>query len=175
MDLNLMVNQRELLSQGVDIYFNHCGAGSIYESLYYAIPGIYIPQHFDQFMNGETLAKLGCGLIYNESPEISAYQKIDERVNTLLANFETYRENVLVQQRKICESGTVDDVIEKIEYLMNEKREKLYCRFERIAETLGPDYPYEWLDFSRLGFSAQVLTIVLLLGMMISILLKFLT
>jgi UDP:flavonoid glycosyltransferase YjiC (YdhE family) len=58
-----MLNQRELLSQGIDIYFNHCGAGSIYESLYYGIPGVYIPQHFDQFKNAETLAGLGCGLV----------------------------------------------------------------------------------------------------------------
>lgn len=46
-------------------------------------------------------------------------------MDLLLENFETYRENLMVQQRKIMESGTVDDVIGRIEYLMNEKREKL--------------------------------------------------
>jgi hypothetical protein len=93
-------------------------------------------------------------------------------LDLLLENFETYRENLMVQQRKIMESGTVDDVIGRIEYLMNEKREKLLCRFEQIAKTLGPDYPYQWLDFSRLGFTTQFTLVILLLGIVISALLK---
>jgi UDP:flavonoid glycosyltransferase YjiC (YdhE family) len=57
--LQLIVNQREILAAGIDIFFCHCGAGSAYEAIYFAVPVICIPQNFDQPSNATAMVDMG--------------------------------------------------------------------------------------------------------------------
>jgi len=132
--LELVVNQKEILSQGIDIFFCHCGAGSAYESIYYGVPVICIPQSWDQPMNAEALVDMGCGVIYGDSPKETAYEKVEERVKTLLGRFDYHRQNVQDQQKKLMSGDNNEDVIDK-----------LLVAFEKDPKAFGP----VWKEFTQ--------------------------
>jgi hypothetical protein len=85
--LELVVNQRQVLASGRDVFVTHCGAGSTYESIYFGVPIIGIPQNFDQPLHARAIADLGCGIVLDDSPEKEIIGKVGERMKTLLGNF----------------------------------------------------------------------------------------
>jgi hypothetical protein len=93
--IELMVNQREVLASGKDIYFNHCGAGSIYEAIFYGVPMVCIPQEWDQPLNATTIAELGCGVVFPESHARGSVGKIQQSVETVLRDFDKIRQAAL--------------------------------------------------------------------------------
>jgi hypothetical protein len=111
--IELMVNQKEVLASGKDIYFNHCGAGSIYEAIFYAVPMVCIPQEWDQPLNAETVAELGCGVVFPDFHERGFVGKIQESVESVLRDFDSIRQAALRQRGRLIGGETTDSVIDQ--------------------------------------------------------------
>lgn len=56
------VPQLEVLQQ-VDLFITHGGMNSVHEGLYYNVPQIVIPSHWEQLLNGKRVAETGAGLL----------------------------------------------------------------------------------------------------------------
>ena len=136
--IEVMVNQREILASGKDIYFNHCGAGSIYEAIYYGVPMVCIPQEWDQPLNAATVAELGCGVIFPETHARGFVGKIQQSVETVLRDFDKIRQAALKQREKFMSGETTDSVIEQA-FASFEKNPTSYkTNWEKFA-CGGPD------------------------------------
>src|SRR5690606_28762419 len=81
------VPQLEVL-QCVDAFITHGGMNSIHEGLYYAVPQIVVPQHFEQYTNGKRLVEVGAGLMpgdkhtYGKVSALELRQALDTILNT---------------------------------------------------------------------------------------------
>ena len=85
--VNNSVDQISVL-QTTDVFITHCGMNSASESLYFGVPMVLYPQHGEQRVVAERVAKLGAGLkIKEKKPKYLAAV-----VAEVLEN-RTYREN----------------------------------------------------------------------------------
>lgn len=137
--LELVINQRQVLASGRDVFVTHCGAGSTYESMYFGVPILGVPQNFDQPLHAKAIADLDCGIVLDDSPETDIFGKIGERMKTLLGNFEFYRGKVLEQQQRFMDGDNNEVVIDKVMKSFEKDPEAFKIRWqENTANSLKP-------------------------------------
>lgn len=70
------VPQLEVL-QHTDVFITHGGMNSVHEGLYYGVPLIVIPHHFEQFINGQTVEAQGAGIIVDSQRQRGHFTAIE--------------------------------------------------------------------------------------------------
>lgn len=59
------VPQLEVLQQ-VDGFITHGGMNSVHEGLYFGVPEVVVPHHFEQLLNGKRVAEVGAGVLIGD-------------------------------------------------------------------------------------------------------------
>ncbi|MCG7406856.1 hypothetical protein MH117_05445 [Paenibacillus sp. ACRRX] len=112
------VPQLAILEQA-DIFVNHAGTNSVYESICYHVPQVVIPQAFDEFMGGMMVESAEVGL-YLKTQEPSAAE-IRTAVQTVLAN-SSYKENCIRVQHSFESTGGLERAVDHILQYVDNKR-----------------------------------------------------
>lgn len=105
------VPQLEILKEA-SLFITHGGANSIYESLYYQVPMVVIPQVFDEFMGGYLVEKSETGInLKVPNPEIS---EIKVAIRSVLKET-TYKDNCKRIKNSLTKTGGLKKCIEEID------------------------------------------------------------
>lgn len=120
--LELFVDQTaELMS--TDLYFCHAGASSIYESIWYGIPMILIPQDFDQFPNSAALQKRKIGKVQTIQKNLEGNMKeIETCLNWAIENYQQLQQNAMEYKESLRNGCTASEVVTAIEKLMSDPK-----------------------------------------------------
>jgi len=116
--LELFVDQtKELMA--TDLYFCHAGASSIYESIWYGIPMVLIPQDFDQFPNSEALQRQKMGKLLKIQETLEGNMKeIETCINWTLENYQDLQRNAREYRESLRNGTTASEIVLTIEKLM---------------------------------------------------------
>ncbi|HSH05113.1 MAG TPA: macrolide family glycosyltransferase [Anaerolineae bacterium] len=87
------VPQLDIL-QRADYFITHGGMNSVHEGLYYGVPQIVIPNHFEQYLNGKQVATVGAGRLIG-TPRTYGQATPDElrQALTTLSQNPSYHQN----------------------------------------------------------------------------------
>ena len=87
------VPQLDILQQ-VDAFVTHGGMNSVHEGLYYGVPQIVVPHHFEQLLNGKRVAETGSGILLGEQRPYGrpTQQALRQALDNLLST-PSYRHN----------------------------------------------------------------------------------
>lgn len=110
------VNQIEVL-QRTDVFLSHCGMNSANESLFYEVPMVMFPQGADQGVVADRIAKLGAGVLLKKHTA----KNIRNAIELVLHN-PKYKENAKKISETFKRSGGVKEAVDKIEFVMNQKK-----------------------------------------------------
>lgn len=83
-------NQLELLKK-CDLFINHGGLNSVYESVYYSVIQICIPQQEEQRMTAKIVKKLGLGMYFPNYDEVK-FRKFEGKINKYKDNVKKFSE-----------------------------------------------------------------------------------
>lgn len=75
------VPQLQIL-QRVDAFITHGGMNSVHEGLYFGVPEIVVPAHFEQELNGKRVAQTGCGILLKGDVTAANLRQALEKVVT---------------------------------------------------------------------------------------------
>ncbi len=102
--------------QRVDAFITHGGMNSVHEGLYYGVPEIVVPTHFEQLLNGKRVAQTETGILLGATRpygRVSA-SELREALDNVLHE-PHYRENALRIGRTLKAAGgyqKASDIIE---------------------------------------------------------------
>jgi MGT family glycosyltransferase len=105
------VPQLEILQQ-VDAFVTHGGMNSVHEGLYYGVPQVVVPTHFEQLLNGKRVLQTGSGILLRDQQPAAA--RLREAVDRLL-NIPAYRENAGRVGATLRDAGGVHRAVAEIE------------------------------------------------------------
>ncbi|KAL9655211.1 hypothetical protein ABK040_008986 [Willaertia magna] len=129
-----------LSHEKVKIFITHCGAGSIYEALYFGKLIIGMPFAFDHFKNSLMVVESGVGFRLYSSPKERVYgnwpvEKLEEYVNLLLTDSK-YQEKANKIQTLMKYSGGINRAVEIIEMAADLKGDLFYTEIDSHLSTL---------------------------------------
>jgi MGT family glycosyltransferase len=112
------VPQLEVL-QCVDAFITHGGMNSVHEGLYYGVPEIAVPHHFEQLLNGRRIAQTKAGILLGDKRPYSRVTAVELRqsLDEILHNPQ-YRQNAQRIGRTLKEAGGYLRAVEEIERYM---------------------------------------------------------
>lgn len=120
--LELFVDQTAEL-QTTDLYFCHAGASSIYESIWYGIPMILIPQDFDQFLNSEALQREKVGKVLQIQDTVEGnMREVEKCLTWTLDHYQEMQANAKLYRESFRNGATAKDVVISIENLMADSK-----------------------------------------------------
>jgi MGT family glycosyltransferase len=109
------VPQLEVL-QHVDAFITHGGMNSVHEGLYYGVPEITVPHHFEQLLNSKRVAETDSGILlgdkrpYGQVTAEELRQALDE-----LLNNPQYKVNAEKYGKTLRDAGGYQRAVEEIE------------------------------------------------------------
>jgi MGT family glycosyltransferase len=109
------VPQLEVL-QHVDAFITHGGMNSVHEGLYYGVPEITVPHHFEQLLNSKRVADTDSGILlgdkrpYGQVTAEELRQALDE-----LLNNPQYKVNAEKYGKTLRDAGGYQRAVEEIE------------------------------------------------------------
>lgn len=109
------VPQLEVL-QCVDAFITHGGMNSVHEGLYYGVPEIAVPHHFEQLLNGKRVAQTGAGILLGDKRPYGRVtaEELRQSLDEILHNPQ-YRQNAERIGRTLKEAGGYLRAVEEIE------------------------------------------------------------
>ena len=119
------VPQLAILQQ-VDVFITHGGMNSVHEGLYYGVPEIVVPHHFEQLLNGKRVVQTRAGLLLgNTRPygRVTA-QELRTALNTLLNNRQ-YKQNAQRIGATLKAAGGYQQAIKEIETFLDNRAARL--------------------------------------------------
>ncbi|MDX1414919.1 MAG: glycosyltransferase [Candidatus Promineifilaceae bacterium] len=109
------VPQLEIL-QRVDAFITHGGMNSVHEGLYYGVPEIVVPHHFEQFLNGKRVAETKSGILlgshrtYGKATALELRQALDELLSSA-----AYHQNAQRIGQTLKDAGGYSRAVAEIE------------------------------------------------------------
>lgn len=104
------VPQLELLKRA-DLFINHAGTNSVYESICFEVPMVVIPQAFDEFLGAGMVESSGAG-VYLRSIEPSA-SELKEAALKVLAD-KNYKDSCTKIKKSFEETGGLEYTVDEI-------------------------------------------------------------
>lgn len=119
----LFLDQRKILLES-DIFITHGGANSIYESLYYSVPMILMPNGGDQIENSKMVESLKVGkvILYSET---NFQGNLENALQDIRDNYHLYKQNTATIRGWLLESSKSSEIVSQIEGLLISKRDSL--------------------------------------------------
>ena len=109
------VPQLEILQQ-VDVFITHGGMNSVHEGLYFGVPEIVIPSHFEQLLNGKRVVETGCGILLGSHKRYgkAAAEELRGALKKVL-NDPSYAKNAQQIGRTLKDAGGYQQAVSLIE------------------------------------------------------------
>ena len=109
------VPQLEVL-QRVDAFITHGGMNSVHEGLYYGVPEIVVPHHFEQYINGKRVAETGAGVLLGDQYPFGRVTAVELRaaLDTILSDL-TYQQNAAHYGQTLKDAGGYEQAVAEIE------------------------------------------------------------
>jgi MGT family glycosyltransferase len=104
------VPQLAILQQ-VDAFITHGGMNSVHEGLYYGVPQLVVPSHFEQELNGKRVAQTGSGILLEGTVTV---EQLRNGLDHLLSN-KSYRENAEIIGRTLRAAGGYPAAVAAVE------------------------------------------------------------
>ena len=108
--------QLEIL-QRTDIFITPTGLNSLHEALWYGVPMVAVPQHYEQLHNAEAMAAGGAGIVLDAevtggkvSPE-----QLREAIDTVAADLPGYKARALALGQSLRDAGGAPEAANRIE------------------------------------------------------------
>jgi hypothetical protein len=113
------VPQLDIL-QRVDAFITHGGMNSVHEGLYYGVPEIAVPHHFEQLLNGKRVAQTMTGILLGDKRPYGRVTAAELRhsLDEILHNPQ-YRQNAQRIGQTLKEAGGYLQAVEEIEAYMH--------------------------------------------------------
>jgi hypothetical protein len=105
--------------QHTDIFITPAGLNSLHEALWYGVPMVAVPQHFEQLHNAEAMSAGGAGLTLDAEVDggtVSA-SELRQAVETVHADLATYREHARNLGQSLRAAGGFSRAADRIEEL----------------------------------------------------------
>jgi hypothetical protein len=111
--------QLEVL-QRTDVFVTPAGLNSVHEALWYGVPMVTIPQHFEQLHNAESVARGGAGILLDAEAHggTVAAAEIRKAVETVAADLEGYRARAKTLGQSLREGGGYGGAADRIEKMI---------------------------------------------------------
>lgn len=111
--------QLEIL-QRTDIFVTPAGLNSVHEALWYGVPMVMVPQHFEQLHNAESVARGGAGILLDAEAHGGTVAAADIRkaVETIAADLPGYRARAKTLGRSLRDGGGYAGAADKIEKMI---------------------------------------------------------
>jgi MGT family glycosyltransferase len=109
------VPQLAILQQ-VDAFITHGGMNSVHEGLYYGVPEVVVPHHFEQLLNGKRVAQTGAGILLGDKRPYGRVtaQELQGALEQVL-NTPLYRQNAEHIGKTLADAGGYFRAVEEIE------------------------------------------------------------
>ncbi|MEM7332792.1 MAG: macrolide family glycosyltransferase [Chloroflexota bacterium] len=109
------VPQLQILQQ-VDAFITHGGMNSVHEGLYYGVPEIVVPQHFEQLLNGKRVRETGAGILLGEKRPYGCVtaEQLRNALNQLLKG-PTYKQRAKEIGQTLKAAGGYSEAVKQIE------------------------------------------------------------
>jgi hypothetical protein len=113
------VPQLDIL-QRVDAFITHGGMNSVHEGLYYGVPEIAVPHHFEQLLNGKRVAQTKTGILLGDKRPYGRVtaEELRHSLDEILHNPQ-YRQNAQRIGQTLKEAGGYLRAVEEIEAYMH--------------------------------------------------------
>ena len=117
------VPQLEIL-QHTDIFITPAGLNSVHESLWYGVPMVMVPQHFEQLHNAESAAAGGAGVLLEAEAHGGKVPAAELRVavETIAADLDAYRARARKLGDTLRAGGGYAEATNRIEAMIGGKR-----------------------------------------------------
>jgi MGT family glycosyltransferase len=109
------VPQLDIL-QEVDAFITHGGMNSVHEGLYYGVPEVVVPRHFEQLLNGKRVAQTESGVLLGDKHpygQVTAQEL--RRALDLVLDRPQYRQNAIHIGRTLKDAGGYRRAADEIE------------------------------------------------------------
>jgi MGT family glycosyltransferase len=116
------VPQLEVLQRAA-AFITHGGMNSVHEGLYYGVPLVVVPHHFEQLLNGKRVAESGTGILLGDHPPYGRVTATELRIalDTVL-NDTAYRQQAEHMGATLKVAGGYIQAVEEIETFIGEKQ-----------------------------------------------------
>lgn len=111
--------QLEVL-QHTDIFVTPAGLNSVHEALWYGVPMVTVPQHFEQLHNAESVARGGAGILLDAEAHggLVAAGEIRTAVETIAADLDGYRARAKALGQSLHNGGGFSGAADRIEKML---------------------------------------------------------
>jgi len=111
--------QLEVL-QHTDIFVTPAGLNSVHEALWYGVPMVTVPQHFEQLHNAESVARGGAGILLDAEAHggVVAAADIRRAVETIAADLGGYRARATTLGQSLHEGEGYAGAADRIEKMI---------------------------------------------------------
>src|SRR3569833_3106744 len=93
--------------QRTDLFITPCGLSSLHEALWYGVPMVAVPQHFEQLHNAEAMSTRGAGITLRDEAMggIVSPAELRQAVDAVFADLKTYERNALALGESLKAAG----------------------------------------------------------------------
>jgi MGT family glycosyltransferase len=111
--------QLEVL-QRTDIFVTPAGLNSVHEALWYGVPMVTVPQHFEQLHNAESVARGGAGILLDAEAHggVVAAGDIRKAVEMIAADLPGYRVRAKALGQSLRDGGGYSGAADRIEKMI---------------------------------------------------------
>lgn len=111
--------QLEVL-QRTDIFVTPAGLNSVHEALWYGVPMVTVPQHFEQLHNAEAVDRGGAGILLDAEAHggLVAATEIRKAVEAIAADLDGFRARATALGRSLRDGGGYSGAADRVEKML---------------------------------------------------------
>ena len=106
--------------QHTDIFITPAGLNSLHEALWYGVPMVAIPQHFEQLHNAQAMSRGGAGITLDDEADggVVSPKALREAVETVAADLPAYRQRAAALGQSLRDAGGYFEAANRVERLI---------------------------------------------------------
>ena len=106
--------------QHTDIFITPAGLNSLHEALWYSVPMVAVPQHFEQLHNAEAMARGGAGIVLDAEAHggIVSPQTLRQAIETVAADLAGYKQRAAALGQSLRDAGGAPAAADRIERMI---------------------------------------------------------
>ena len=106
--------------QHTDIFVTPAGLNSLHEALWYGVPMVAVPQHFEQLHNANAMSLGGAGITLDDETrgEIVSPERLREAVETVHADLAGYKRRSAALGQSLRDAGGAPEAANRIEAMV---------------------------------------------------------
>jgi MGT family glycosyltransferase len=111
--------QLEILKHA-DIFVTPAGLNSLHEALWFGVPMVAVPQHFEQLHNAEAMARGGAGIVLDAESHGGTVspEELRRAVETITADLAGYKSRAATLGQSLRDAGGFVEAANRIEKMI---------------------------------------------------------